>query len=77
MYIKHIVSAPNFNSYPYSRAQWNDTLPGKKGGKEEGRQGKREKGKRESLYFLPFLWPGVHKNATVQANKIKAEVLNP
>ena len=71
MYIKHRVSAPNFNTYRYSRAQWNDTFPGKKkgGGKEEGREGKREKEERERLYFLPFLWLGVH--ATVQANKIK------
>lgn len=46
-------------------------IPWKKkgGGKEEGREGKREKEERERLYFLPFLWLGVH--ATVQANKIK------
>lgn len=54
MYIKHIVSAPNFQSYHYSRAQQNNTFPGIKGGKEEGRKGKREKGEGERL-FLPFL----------------------
>lgn len=47
MYIKHIVSAPNFNSYPYSRAQWNDTLPGKKrrkGGRKAGEKREGEEG---------------------------------
>ena len=54
MYIKHIVNAPNFNSYRYSRAPRNDTFPGKKGGEDEEREGKRENGEGERLFSTFF-----------------------
>ena len=57
MYIKHIVSASNFNTYRYSRAQWNDTFPGKKRGGKGGRKGgeKREGGEGKTLFSTIFV----------------------
>ena len=54
MYIKHIVSASNFNTYRYSRAQWNDTFPGKKKGGErrkEGRGKERRRRGKDSIFY--------------------------